>query len=561
MKNLIKRVVLLVAIFVVAGTNSIYAFAAPNKKESVVLLANAYDVENILVERIDDNSELILFTEDDAKFQCEKLEYSIKDNDGFSIPTLICDKPVKDKNVSSYRIDDKIYILYKEEDPVSGQSIKVNMSVFDCSLGKMSQEVNSFAAINNDIYKLIDTKTISTVSKVDDEYVIQIIPEENSKADTETLLTSKYMIDSFEATKVGNDFIVIYTIDKDNNLETTDDKEIYRIDSKTKVPVKITDSTGFKQVISKDKNSFYYYSDNNIYSIAFTENISNQWLDVSSTGDSFYQMSLYDGIPKIVSTKLKFNKVSDVIGIYFTNRNEGQDVAKTHLSIEDNEGYGEYNISYNPDETFTFLSLQGLKNKFNMFKYESYAIADCKTADYSNIKTAIENIPKYDADLYKEDLYQKILDVKDKIRPGIMKDEQEILDRYLEELSNAIENSYKDADYSKIDEMLKKIPIDLSIYTDNSVAALNEAKNSIIRGKDIREQKTVDGYAETLEKAIKNLEKKIIINEDKNETISKEDNESNVPSTGDDSITVLILCAGFSMAALIYLNRQRRKIG
>ena len=561
MKNLIKRVVLLVAIFVVAGTNSIYAFAAPNKKESIVLLTNAYDVENILVERIDDNSELILFTQYDAKFQCEKLKYSIRKNGSFSFPILIYDKPVKDKSVSSYRIDDKIYILSKEVDPLSGQSIKINMSVFDCSLGRMSKEVNSFAAVNNDIYKLIDAKTISTVSKVDDEYVIQIIPEENSKGDAETLLTSKYMIDTLEATKVGDNFIVIYTIDKDNNLETTDDKEIYRIDSKTKVPVKMTDSTGFKQVISKDKNSFYYYSDNNIYSIAFTKDVSTKWLDVSSTGNSFYQMSLYDGIPKVVSTKLKFNKVSDVIGIYFTNRNDGQDVVKTHLSIEDNEGYGAYNISYNPDETFTFLNLQGLKNNFSLFKYESYAIADCKTADYSNIKTAIANIPKYDADLYKEDLYQKILDLKDKIRPGIMKDEQEILDRYLEELSNAIENSYKDADYSKIDEMLKKIPIDLSIYTDKSVAALNDAKNSIIRGKDIREQKIVDGYAETLEKAIKNLEKKTIINEDKNEIISKEDSESNVPSTGDGSITGLILCAGFSMVALIYLNRYRRKIG
>lgn len=53
---------------------------------------------------------------------------------------------------------------------------------------------------------------------------------------------------------------------------------------------------------------------------------------------------------------------------------------------------------------------------------------------------------------------------------------------------------------------MKKIPNDLKKYTDESVKAVNDAKAAIVRGKNITEQKTVDGYAAALEKAIAGLE-------------------------------------------------------
>ena len=68
--------------------------------------------------------------------------------------------------------------------------------------------------------------------------------------------------------------------------------------------------------------------------------------------------------------------------------------------------------------------------------------------------------------------------------------------------------TYKDADYSKVDAAVKKIPNDLKKYTDESVKAVNDAKAAIVRGKNITEQKTVDGYAAVLEKAIAGLKQK-----------------------------------------------------
>ena len=87
--------------------------------------------------------------------------------------------------------------------------------------------------------------------------------------------------------------------------------------------------------------------------------------------------------------------------------------------------------------------------------------------------------------------------------------EQESVDGYAKKIEAAIAGlTYKDADYSKVDAAVKKIPNDLKKYTDESVKAVNDAKAAIVRGKNITEQKTVDGYAAALEKAIAGLKQK-----------------------------------------------------
>lgn len=48
------------------------------------------------------------------------------------------------------------------------------------------------------------------------------------------------------------------------------------------------------------------------------------------------------------------------------------------------------------------------------------------------------------------------------------------------------------ADYSAVEEALAKVPSDLSIYTDETVAALNDAVNNVVEGKSQAEQSEVD---------------------------------------------------------------------
>ena len=58
------------------------------------------------------------------------------------------------------------------------------------------------------------------------------------------------------------------------------------------------------------------------------------------------------------------------------------------------------------------------------------------------------------------------------------------------------------ADYTKVDEAIAKIPSDLSVYTEETVNALNTAKDAVVRNKRVTEQEVVDGYEDAIYAAI-----------------------------------------------------------
>ena len=64
------------------------------------------------------------------------------------------------------------------------------------------------------------------------------------------------------------------------------------------------------------------------------------------------------------------------------------------------------------------------------------------------------------------------------------------------------------ADYTAVDAALAKVPEDLTGYTDSSVAALKDAINAVVRGKNITEQDEVDAMAKAIEDAVAALELK-----------------------------------------------------
>ena len=61
------------------------------------------------------------------------------------------------------------------------------------------------------------------------------------------------------------------------------------------------------------------------------------------------------------------------------------------------------------------------------------------------------------------------------------------------------------ADYSAVETAMEAIPTDLTVYTDESVAALNTAVDGVIRGKAFVSQANVNAMAEAIERAISNL--------------------------------------------------------
>lgn len=64
------------------------------------------------------------------------------------------------------------------------------------------------------------------------------------------------------------------------------------------------------------------------------------------------------------------------------------------------------------------------------------------------------------------------------------------------------------ADYTKVDKAIASVPADLSIYTDESVAALNAALANVDRDLGRQEQAKVDAYADAINAAVAALEAK-----------------------------------------------------
>lgn len=68
--------------------------------------------------------------------------------------------------------------------------------------------------------------------------------------------------------------------------------------------------------------------------------------------------------------------------------------------------------------------------------------------------------------------------------------------------------SAEPADYGAVDEAMAAIPADLTVYTDESVAALNTAVDGVVRGKALASQANVNAMAQAIENAITYLKYK-----------------------------------------------------
>ena len=128
-------------------------------------------------------------------------------------------------------------------------------------------------------------------------------------------------------------------------------------------------------------------------------------------------------------------------------------------------------------------------------------------ADYSKVDNAVANAKKIDANLYSN--YSIVEDAINAVDHAKSKQEQTTVDSYADAINKAIsELKYKDADYTKVNEAKAKVPSDLSLYTEETVKALNDALALVEEGKNIAEQTTVDGYADAINKAISELKYK-----------------------------------------------------
>ncbi|WP_461810969.1 family 20 glycosylhydrolase [Faecalimonas sp.] len=177
----------------------------------------------------------------------------------------------------------------------------------------------------------------------------------------------------------------------------------------------------------------------------------------------------------------------DIIISYWTSGWWGYDVAKPkyfaekgHKILNTNDGWYWVLGNYEKEEHGNgYIYNNAVKN----IKEKSFtAVTGAAEGDKLSLIGSMQCVwSDYPSEAYEED---KVL--------GLM-------DLFSEKHSNYL---VRPADYTKVDAAISNIPSDLSVYTEETVNALNEAKNAVVRNKRVTEQNVVDGYANAINAAI-----------------------------------------------------------
>lgn len=91
-------------------------------------------------------------------------------------------------------------------------------------------------------------------------------------------------------------------------------------------------------------------------------------------------------------------------------------------------------------------------------------------------------------------------------------------------INKLLSMTYAGADYTKVTEAKKRIPSDLTLYTDETVQALEDALKDVKYDLDITQQDTVDGYVDAINKAIAQLKYKVADYTEVDKAIEKANN-------------------------------------
>lgn len=168
-----------------------------------------------------------------------------------------------------------------------------------------------------------------------------------------------------------------------------------------------------------------------------------------------------------------------------------------------------------PPEVFTLA----LEHKLSITRpHHSWKFGEDKSivwyggaADYSAVEAAIAMIPE-DLSLYTDESVQALYDAVNAVQYGLLEEEQAQVDAWAKAINDALAaltpKEGKPADYSAVNAALAQVPSDLSLYTEESRAALENAIKAVRYGLTEEEQAVVDAFAKAITDAIAALQYK-----------------------------------------------------
>lgn len=197
-----------------------------------------------------------------------------------------------------------------------------------------------------------------------------------------------------------------------------------------------------------------------------------------------------------------------------------------------------------PSKEHDFDRIFALMDQFST-KHADYLI---RPADYTRVDEVIASVPT-NLEIYTQETVVKLNNAINAVIRNKRVTEQDIVDGYAIAIESAIkELVIKSADYTKVEEAISSIPNDLTIYTEETVKLLNDAKAAVVYGLDITKQNEVNAMAKSIQDAVAAL----VLKEDK----KPEQNESKPnPNTGDTinlvpMMLLLIISGGLGVQVL-----------
>lgn len=200
-----------------------------------------------------------------------------------------------------------------------------------------------------------------------------------------------------------------------------------------------------------------------------------------------------------------FNRTYQWYGSNTDNNTSGIAInGATERKFDPNE-YKQYKYYYCV-VTSTDIGYEPIEIRTGVTENKSYVLSE-ELADYTVLDKVISQIPE-DLSVYTDESIATLKSIEESINRDLDITNQEQVDKWANELAEAVEKlELKHADYTELERTLATIPKDLSVYTEESVSALQEIISNIDYSLNITQQEQVDEYVGKVNEAIRNLKK------------------------------------------------------
>ena len=259
--------------------------------------------------------------------------------------------------------------------------------------------------------------------------------------------------------------------------------------------LKSADYTLLNEVISKIPANLSIYTDESVNALNGVLNSIDKSLNITQQEQvDGYIIALTEAIEALKLKSADYTELEAAIAKIPVN-----------LSIYTDESVNALNDVLNSIDKNLDITHQNRVDEYVIKVNNSVASLVLKSADYAELEIAIKAVPS-DLSIYTDDSSAELKAILAEIDENLDITNQAQVDKWAEEIPIAIQKLIlKPADYSALEKAIATIPSDLSVYTEESVAALQEIIDNIDYSLDITQQEQVDEYAEQINEAIGNL--------------------------------------------------------